>query len=364
MTGQRLRAAAVITLMIAFGVGVYYGLGMLKHTNMTRAHAKAPEKTHPLISLPGTIIIAQGGALYRLQKGVFKRIATGNWTQPALTPDHTHLIAVKREANYSDLYLLGLDGSIQRQLTNNASGMVQFNHWSLNPRLSPDGQTVYYDYDQKECPPSGCYQVDLSIFAMKLGGTQKQAKPWTEPHPGTGGDVQPIPLRSGGLLYAKYSYDGQTGRIYSQIDLQKIPGGIDHLLTPDNQNCYAPALSPDETKLAMVCTDLNLESAQIIVAPFNGQQLGTWVSVAGGLCNSPAWSPDGSGLLYLEPASSNGFFQLFYLRLPAAPAPTPTVKAGQAGQASAVPVTPPPPPKPQQVTSENNFDATSAPAWA
>ena len=362
MTGQQLRAAAAITLMVAFGVGVYFGLGLLKHTSAIREQAKTPEETRPLITLPGTIIIAQDGALYRLQKGVFTKIASGNWTEPAPTPDHTHLIAVKREANYSDLYLLGLDGTVHKQLTNNASGMVQFNHWSLNPKVAPDGQTVYYDYDDKQCPPQGCYQVDLSIFAMKLAGTQKQARSWTQPHPGTGGDVEPIPLRSGGILYAKYSYDSQTGRIYSQIDLQRIPGGIEHPLTPDNQNCYAPALSSDETQLAMVCTEPNLETTQIIVAPFNGQQLGTWVSVAAGLCNAPTWSPDGSGLLYLGPASSNGFFQLFYLKL-AAPA-TPTPAAGHTAHPSApAAVTPPPPPRSQQVTRQNNFDATSAPVW-
>jgi hypothetical protein len=368
MTLRRLGIAGLLALMVAFGVGVYYGLGNLKHAQANHRLAKRPEKTHPLVNLPGTIIVAQGGTLYRLQNGTFKPIVGNNWVQPAVTPDHQHLVAARREYNYSDLYLLGLDGSIQKQLTDNVSGMVQFNHWSLHPRVSPDGQTVFYSYDWKpDCGPQGCYQVDFSIFAQPLSGHQKQARRWTFPNGGTGGDIQPISLGPGGILFARYSMNAQS-EMFSQIWWQPTralyAGQVDgHALTAENQSCYAPALSPDGTRLAMVCAPIGQATAtQLVVAPLSGHQLGPPTVVATGFINSPTWSPDGKSLLYFAPANTaNGYFQLFYL--PLAPPPTPAPRASGKTASPAPPPAPPPLPQPKQVTSENDFDPTTAPIW-
>ena len=37
--------------------------------------------------------------------------------QPAVTPDHQHIVAVKRTRNVADLFELDLNGQVQRQLT-------------------------------------------------------------------------------------------------------------------------------------------------------------------------------------------------------------------------------------------------------
>lgn len=373
MSARRLLVAGLIALMVAFGAGVYFALGSLRHGAEARSGAKAPEHTHPQFSLPGTIVVAQGGTLYKLVGGTFTPIAKGEWTQPAVTPDHTHIVAVRRDFNYSDLYLLGMDGSVQKQLTNNANGDVSSNQWAFYPHLSGDGGTLFYDYDAKD--ELNTNSVNLSVYAMPLGGTQHDAKRWTFPVSSgpaaqIGGDLQPIPLSGGGIIESRYDIDPATSILYGQIWLQSQPAinryrnEPGQALTPPSESCYAPALSPDGTKLAMICTDPGQSIARLTVAPFDGHQLGAATVLATGQVNSPAWSPDGTGLLYFAPAGADNYFQMWYLRL--TPPPTPTPKATPTPRKGATPppaATPPPPPQPRQMTTENNFDATSAPAW-
>jgi Tol biopolymer transport system component len=356
MIPRRLAIAGLLALMVAFGAGVYFGLGRLQQAQAIRGSAKAPEKTHPRFTLPGTIVVAQGGTLYRLQNGVFKPIATGNWVQPAVTPDHQHLIVARREYNYSDLYLMGMDGHIEKQLTDNSSGMVQLNHWSLHPKIAPDGQTVYYEYDFKNCPIEGCYRVDFSVFGQVINGSQDQARRWTSPNPGTGGDIQSIPLASGGLIYTKFDINAQS-QIFSQIWWQPSREREGHALTGADQSCYAPALSPDGSKLAMVCSPVGqANSTQLMVAPFDGQKLGPTTVAAQGFLNSPTWSPTGTGLLYLSPAAGpSGYFELYYLPLTSSATPT--------QHSPHKPSPAPTPPQPRQVTTENDFDPTASPIW-
>jgi hypothetical protein len=356
--------------MIAFGAGVYFGLGAVKHEAALRRGVKTPEQTHPRFSLPGTIVVAQGGTLYKLVGGKFTPIAKGSWTQPAATPDHQHLIAVRREFNYSDLYELGLDGSVERQLTNDAGRNVPSNQWAFYPRVTSDGQTLYYDFDPKYVPNN--FSVNLSVYSMPLGGTQAQGRRWTVPTWGpagvpVGGDVEPVPLDGGGFVEARYSINSASLQ-YGQIWLQKqaVPAIAQYTrlpepgaaLTPPTESCYSPAVSPDGTKLAMVCTGVGQGDARLVVAPFANGQLGAATALVQGQVDSPTWSPDGTGLLYFAPGGADQDFQLFYQLVTPPPSPTPRPTQGEAAAPTPVPL-----PAPRQMTTENAFDATAPPVW-
>ncbi|MBO0688441.1 MAG: PD40 domain-containing protein [Candidatus Dormibacteraeota bacterium] len=349
MIGRWLTAAGLLVVMVAFGVGVYFFWGTQRHGQRVGQQAMTPDKTKPKLSLPGTLIVAQGGTLYRMQSGSFKAIASGGWTQPAALPDHQHLVAVKRGYNSSDLFLLDTSGKVLEQLTQNASGDVPQNHWSFYPRVTPDGRTLFYDYDEKTC--NGCYQVDLSIFAMPMDGSQNAAHAWTQPNAGTGGDVQPQVAPGGGIVYAKYALDPNTSQMFSQLWLNRWAGSPGMALTSTSQNCNAPAVSPDGKQIAMICSQGG-QTTQLVVAPVQADgSLGQAAVVAKGVIASPAWSPDGRGLLYLQPEQPTGHFQLFYMQVPPAPSP------GRAAPAANTT------PAPQEVTDRNDFDATSPPAW-
>jgi Tol biopolymer transport system component len=335
---MRVFASAVVALaMLAFGVGVYHSADYFK---AGRPHVQRPsEATGP--SLPGTIYVVQAGALYRFQRGKFTQITKDNgWMQPAADPSGNRLVAVSRESNTSELYLLDRDGGIQARLTHNASSTFELNHWVFYPRFNADGTQVFYDYDPKD--PYNFYRVDLAVFASPADPNSKQAAQWTDPNPYTGGDVNPVPLRNGGLIYTKFSIDDQS-TVHSQIWLQSRPGSAGVALTGPEADCLQPALSPDEHLLAMVCTNGQPLGGQINVASFYPAttSLGPAAVLARGqLAASPSFSPDGRTLAYLAPAAPGGGFQLWTL-----PATLSTS------------------PAPRQITSNLDLDAASAPVW-
>ncbi len=124
-------------------------------------------------------------------------------------------------------------------------------HWAFYPRFSPDGSQIYYDYDPKD--PYNSYRVDLAIFASPADPSSARAVQWTYPNEYTGGDVNPVPLRGGGLIFTRFSIDDQSN-VHSQIWYQARPGSQGTPLTDPADDCLQPAVSADERQLGMVCT--------------------------------------------------------------------------------------------------------------
>jgi Tol biopolymer transport system component len=323
--------------MSAFGVGVYQAAAYLK---AGRAPVQRPSQTAPA-SLPGTIYVVQGGAIYRLQNGKFAQITPeGGWMQPAADPSGSRLVAVRRQSNVSDLFLLDRNGRVAGQLTQNSSPTVEFNHWAFYPRFSADGSQIFYDYDPKDRYNS--YRADLAIFASPADPAAKRSVQWSYPNPFTGGDVNPVPLRAGGLIYTKFMIDGES-KVHSQVWLQSRPGSPGVALTDPEADCLQPALSADEHLVAMVCTKAQPMSVDLVVAAFNPSTLSLEASTVltrGQLVASPTFSPDGKTVAYLAPLTSGGGFQLW------------TIPATQASA-----------PTPRQISSELDLAATSAPLW-
>ncbi|MFZ0215649.1 MAG: hypothetical protein WAM30_06855 [Candidatus Dormiibacterota bacterium] len=381
MIWRRLLVVPLVLLMGGFGVGVYFLWASRSHSD---GHHPISAKTAPKVArfvLPGTVIVEQDGNLYRLHGGTFTRLTTsGDWTQPTITPDHQHLIAVKRAYNFSDLYELDLNGNVQRQLTNDAASTVPLNQWAFYPRVSQNG-TLYYTFDQKEFAGcTDCYAIDFSIYSMPLGGPQSYANRWTDPYndpdnptnqnQGTGGSLQAVPLPSGGLLFSRFMQNDQA-QILSQLWSLQQPMTNGTALTQPTQSCYAPALSPDGSRVAMICTAPSGTTTDLVVASLQGTTLGPASVVASGpQLASPTWSPDGKSLLYIATVPPAQQFQLFLLDVPTpgaatpTPAPTPTPTARRHGKATPKPApTPTPVTGPRRLTDTNDFDATSAPVW-
>jgi Tol biopolymer transport system component len=355
---RRWSLLVALPLMVAFGFGVYFGLGHLK--TRPAQQVKPVTKSRTLIDLPGVVYVSQGGVLYRLVNGGFTAIrpGPGAWVQPAAAPNG-QLVAVSRQNFFSDLYLLDASGQPVRQLTKNESGSVESNHWAFYPSLSPDGKTLFYSYDPKD--PQNSFRVDLAIWSMPLDGSQSAGKRRTVPNEYTGGDIQPVPLASGALLYTKYGID-DAGHSTAQLWLQPRAGAIGQALTDARDGCSSPALSRDGSHLAMVCTG-GKQTSSIEVAPFDGQKLGPrQVVVEGQLAAAPTWSPDGRSLLYVAPGGSQGQFQLWVIQLEWA-APTPSPTADKSGHPVANVSPAPTVSKPKLVTTDLDLDATSEPVW-
>jgi hypothetical protein len=146
-------AVMLAVVMVVVGVSSYVYLG--SRQSKVAAPAQKPTAVAPrpeALVLPGTLYIAQSGALYSLSSGRFHQLtAEAGWTQPSLTPDGNNLVIVKMASFYSDVYVMNRFGTPTRQLTNNQYrfGMADpsLNHWSFYPRLSADGGTLWMTYD-------------------------------------------------------------------------------------------------------------------------------------------------------------------------------------------------------------------------
>ncbi|MFN2568920.1 MAG: TolB family protein [Candidatus Dormibacteria bacterium] len=330
--------ALLAVLMAGFGLGVNrYLAGNTRVDQINDRAVRPPTELPTNLDLPGTLVVAQRGRLFRLANRHFTELETsaaGQWMQPASANDGRRLVVVRRDAQSSDLYLIDADGNVVRQLTRNAARAVDQNHWAFWPRVSGDGTTIFASHDS----PKNGYDVDLAIWSGPLNGKALTHR-WSSPNQFTGGDTHPAPLGGGGIIYSQYAI--ADGKVSSRLVMQRALTSEALGLTNPKDDCDQAALSPDGDSVAMVCSQ-GKQTTRLVVGRLTGRTLENLrVVVADCLCSAPAWAPDGSGIAYVAPADSAGHFQLWW---------APTSAEGGARP-------------PQRVTNNLDIDATSAPAW-
>lgn len=256
--------------------------------------------------------------------------------QPAVAPDGS-LVVVSRGAQSSDLYTVSTAGTGLRRLTEDTApplrdGSLERDHWAFQPRPGRDGR-IWFSYDA----PKAGFRVDLAVWSRPARGGWSTR--WSTPQAYTGGDLDPVPLASGGAVFARYGFDAQA-HVVSRLWLQAGLRDPGRPLTAALDDCGQPDLSPGGAMLAMVCTQ-EQQTSHVVVAGFDGRALGAPRRLtADGLCAYPTWAPDGRSLVYLAPATDGQGFALWRLDTTSAPA------------------------RPLQVLGGLDLDATSRPAWA
>src|SRR5215467_7666024 len=238
MSRQHWSLKRVVVVSLSVVVWLAAGLGAYLYVGSHRtAHGLAPKrpsqsnvqaKNSPLSRLPGTLYLVQDGTLYRLRRGVFTPVlnspgGAAGWTQPAFTPDGRNLVLVRRDYEYSDLYLIDPAGNVRAQLTHNANPTVELNHWAFYPRPSSDG-ALFFSYDPKD--RFNHYDVVFAVWSMQMTGGIDHAQQWTL----------------------------QLGKILGQVYLTTRAGTLGEALTTREDHCTQPALSPDGQQLALICT--------------------------------------------------------------------------------------------------------------
>lgn len=338
-----LAVVALLALMGGFAFGVNRFLESRKAHISNDTSVSAPTAVRAAFVLPGTLFVAQHGDIYRLSDGYFADLhlpTTGMWMQPAVIAGTIDIVAILRNDAFSDLYTMNGDGSNIVQLSHNKlPGDIQNNHWMFWPRVAADAKTLYLSYDAPK--NSNSYEIAFAVWQGTLSG-KPATKQITSPFSYTGGDVSAIPMSNGNLLYSKYEI--ASGQVFSRLAIQTKPLADPKYLTDSVSDCGQPALSPDELSVAMVCTGgTGLQSTRLEVASLQGTTLGPMRTLVDNcLCASPAWAPDGSGLVYYAPADASGHFQLWWIAGAAGTSPAPA----------------------RQATTNLDFDATSPPAWS
>jgi Tol biopolymer transport system component len=345
------RTLVLFAMMALCGLAANRSLAALQTRNTA---GSLVDTTSPQIRLPGTIFVSQDGAVYAIAGSRVRRLplpSGGAWIQPRALPDGT-LLAVRRFNQYSDLYHVTASGRVLSQMSTDdqsaSNKTLQLDHWVLWPVVSPDGSSVYFATDSPKPAPGQSYEVDFSLWAAPLSGAPSiggagvaGGTRWSFPDKYTGGDIQPVPLPDGNLLYSSYANTGK-GTVVSVLGLQTSPGSAMVSLTTPAQDCGTPAVAADGVTSAMVCTNRG-QTANIEVATLEGTTLsGAHMVVANCLCNSPSWSPSGANLLYMNASDPDGNFGLWYI-----------ANAGSAHPGGA-----------KRVTDAGvNLDATSSAAW-
>jgi Tol biopolymer transport system component len=335
---QLLASLATLALMAVFGFVVYSVLGTLQ----TKANTSVdPTQEQALLALPGTVYLAENGSLYSLHGLTFTKLATpaGDWYQVA-PGSGGDLLAVDKGNGYSNLYLLSPTGQVLRTLLTESSSQYFDNHFVFYPRLSANGQTLFYAWNWID--PYADYNVDFEIQSVPLSNPGAYPTQWSIPNNYQGGDVEPLPTANGGLIYAKYATNSQTGATYSQLAYVTSPEGTINYLTTPAQNCSEPSLNPAGNEIAMICTNNKLQSDTLQVASWNGTSLGSPTVVSQGpMAAMPTWSPSGNSLIFMNVPSRGDPFQLYWIP-----------RAGSAKPGAA-----------QEVTQNLSLNALSAPVW-
>ena len=364
--------AFLAVMMVVIGVGSYLYLDTRQ--SKIAAPPELPTAAQPSPSafrLPGTLVLAQGGALFSLSSGRFHELtpATG-WMQPSFTPDGNFL-AVRRYVVYSQVWLLNRFGHELRQVLTGQAPRSSYdigdNHWAFYPRETSDGRSIFLSYDS----PKFGYEVDMSIWSMPPSGNINRGQAWTDPRaePGyTGGNMQPVPV-PGGVVFTRYDRN-PDGTIFSQLWYSNRARSIGRALTSSAMDCREPSFSADFAHIAMICI-YNQQVSNLVIGTYANGRIGNLQTVISNqMVAQPTWAPDGSGIAYLAPAVAAEPFQLWFVRatqfFPPKPSPSPSVSAGASPSASPSPAPSPSPVviKPIQITQYDGFDATSPLAWA
>lgn len=343
---RALTVVLLLALMAGFGLGVNRLIASRKSKIPTESSVFIPTATRPKVVLPGTLYLAQNGDIYRLSDGFFTDLhlpkSTGAWMDPAYVPGSQDIVAAVRAAEYSNLYLLNSQGAILRRLSNNANvhlDTVWLNHWMFYPHMGADGNTIYFSYDQPK--NSTTYAVDFSVWSGKLNGKLATTQ-LSSSNPFTGGDVNPLPMANGSVMYSRFAIG--SGNAFSEIAIQTRPLAKPIVLTTPAQDCGQASPSPDGTMVAMVCIGgTGLQSTRLEVATLTGTKLGAPRTLVNNcLCADPVWAPDGTGLVYYNTADATGHFELWWIKDAKSAVPSPTL----------------------QVTTNLDFDASSPPSWS
>lgn len=190
---------------------------------------------------------------------------------------NSKIVFVNNATGRKELYIADYDGRGARRLTNDNSIVIL-------PRLSPDGKKIVFTSYLSGNP-------DLYVINRDGTGRRKLSSK-------AGLNVSPSWLPSSDGLAVTLSIDGPPN-IYI-IDLN---GNVQRRLTRHQGADTAPSFSPDGSQIAF--TSDRAGAPHIYIMSLNGST--TRRITTASHCDSAAWSPDGTTILYVKGAGRGGF---------------------------------------------------------
>jgi TolB protein len=278
----------------------------------------------------GRILFVKGGDLWLLDISGPHPLATGGtFSQPTWAPDGGSLAYVYRGTNFADIFVTDDQGQNQVRLTNSQSTILDNNDWNLRPTFSPDGQLIAFVSDHATTFPT------LQLMNADGTGRHVLATPGLQEE-----DVDTMAWSPDGKTLAMTVFNEPGPAQIALLPLDATSREPGRVLTSVPGGTLDPAWSPDGSWLVFAGHDG--AAIEIYVVRPDGTSL-TKLTADGLLARSPVWSPDGAHIAYV--ANKTGYFEIFEIDV--------TADASGALTASAA----------RQVTKDLQVDAASGLSW-
>jgi TolB protein len=194
----------------------------------------------------------------------------------------TQIAFSSKVGRFRELFVMDMDGSNLRQLTNDRA-------LAISPSWDPLGQTISFTSYRSRVP-------DLFLLNLERRAVQQVTR-------GSAMELGAKFTKDGSGLLTSISSEGQ-----SQIALLNLDGTIRRAITPKTRAIdVSPSWSPDQSKIAF-CSNRG-GGPQIYVMEADGSAAHRVSFVNSSYCTSPSWSPRGDRLAFV--CRSDGGFNIF-----------------------------------------------------
>jgi TolB protein len=196
-------------------------------------------------------------------------------------PFGSEVVFSSRVGRFKDLFLMEMDGSNIRQLTNERG-------LALSPSFDREGKQILFTSYRQRVP---------DLFLLTMGGKARQIT--RSPTLEVGGTFTP----NGNQVLTSIS-EGQG----STLVLLNLDGTVARRVTPSDQSIdVSPSYSPDGSQL-VYCSDRS-GGPQVYTSSSDGSGSKRISFVRSNYCTSPRWSPKGDKIVFV--CRVDGGFQMF-----------------------------------------------------
>lgn len=277
-----------------------------------------PPPSQPGTSIAGKIAFARDGNIWVYSGSAAKQLTTvGSVADPAWSPDSQTLAFDKQDKNSADLYLMPYPQGTPKQLSNNASRVVENNLWDMQPDWSPDGLALAFVSDRGRTRTG---TLDPAVWEVTItNGARTQL---SRSNQYTGGTDFPRwrPGHANQLIYTSWVYESSSLQPYGQVMLLNTSTSNALALTPDAQSAMQPSWSPDGDSVAYIGRGAHGDELRVMSLTNGASSTPNPVSTVApdtppstvlvqGMVAHPVWSPDGRAVAYV--GLKDGSFDLF-----------------------------------------------------
>ncbi|HSB66931.1 MAG TPA: hypothetical protein VLD65_10150 [Anaerolineales bacterium] len=298
--------------------------------------------------LQPTATASQLAPTYTLQSPTEIPVSRTATAQPTATsqsgttqPEQGLIVFYSERDGDAEIYLMNVDGSDQRPLTDNAAD-------DFSPSWSPDGRRIIFESDRDDPHQRACFpNCNYNLYVMNADGSEQQqltSLPGAEWHADwspdgksllftagsigftkagiyrlalAGGDPQPILVDQFTNTDADWSPDGAQICFSSNRDgdfdiyVMKADGSEIRKVIDTGMNDYFPDWSPDGSQITFFGTEWPRVRQDIFTVYTDGSSLVNLTNTPQVVDEDPKWSPDGSKIIFQSDRDGN--FEIYLM---------------------------------------------------